>query len=270
MLKKEELDGAPGVFVVISVFRLAPEWETLDAHAQVVAAEETEFFLCHSPRQVAVQMYVTRGLEAYCDYFLRVRACDLAEAQAFLQDLRSTPVGSLSQPAETLVGLTKVRQYVTAEKTAALEQQLLATAYQDGDPGFAIVIPVKKSARWWNMPEAERRREIELHTQKSLPYLAHVKRELYHSTGLDDVDFITYFEVADPKAFHELAVSLASIPENEFHTRWGQPTLVGAIHGVSRALSRLCRNAAERVSSAATAGGAPKGARNHPDNHQGD
>lgn len=249
MLNKGQLDGAPGVFVVISVFKLAREWEALDPGAQALAADESRDSLCRSERQVAVEMYVTRGLKAQCDYFLRVRAHDLAEAQAFLQDFRSTPLGCASQPVETLVGMSKARQYITAQRSEALEQQLLAGSYQDHDPVFAIVIPVKKSARWWNMPEAERCRGVELHTQKSLPYLASVKRELYHSTGLDDVDFITYFEVADPKIFHELAVGLAAIPENEFHTRWGEPTLVGAIHSIPEALSRLCRHASTLVGS---------------------
>jgi chlorite dismutase len=241
MLTKGELNGAPGVFVVISAFKLLREWETLDSRAQALAVHECEEFLSQGKRQVAVEIYISRGLEAYCDYFLRVRTRDLGEAQAFLQDFRSTPLGCVSQPIETLVGLSKARQYITAEKSGFLEQELTASTYRDQDPVFAIVIPVKKSSRWWNMPEPERRREIEIHTQKSLPYLASVKRELYHSTGLDDVDFITYFEVADPKAFHELAVGLAAIPENDFHTRWGQPTLVGAILSIPDALSRLCR-----------------------------
>lgn len=241
MLKRTELDGVPGTFVVISAFKLTREWETLDLSRQPLAADESESFLVNCEWQVAVEIYLTRGLEAYCDYFLRVRSLDLMEAQTFLQEFRLTPLGSLSQPVETFVGLSKSRQYITAEKSGALDHQLTSSPYQGGDPVFAIVIPVKKSSRWWNMPEAQRRSEIELHTQKSLPYLANIKRELYHSTGLDDVDFITYFEVADPRIFHELSVTLASIPENEYHTRWGQPTLVGAIHSVPEAIFRLCR-----------------------------
>ncbi|HEU5415382.1 MAG TPA: chlorite dismutase family protein [Candidatus Angelobacter sp.] len=243
MLKRTEVDGAPGVFVVISAFRLVREWETMEPGRQPSAADQSENFLLNCERQVAVEIYLTRGLEAWCDYFLRVRSLDLAEAQNFLQDFRLTPLGSLSQPVETLVGLSKSRQYITAEKSSALDQQLTSSTYKGGDPVFAIVIPVKKSARWWNRPESEKRSDIELHTQKSLPYLANVKRELYHSTGLDDLDFITYFEVADPRIFHELSVTLAAIPENEYHTRWGQPTLVGAIHSIPEAVSRLCRRA---------------------------
>ena len=231
MADQQKANGTPpGVFVVIAAFKLSAEWERAPAGVHAEAARELTRLLTASGERVCADLYVSRGLKASTDFFLRVRSRDLARAQRY------------SEVAETLVGVTKVRQYITAEKSAALDEQLNASSYQGEAPRFAIVIPVKKNAKWWNMPEEERRGEIEVHTRKSMAYLSCVKRELYHSTGLDDVDFITYFETADLNAFHELAVKLAATRENEFHTRWGQPTLVGTIQSIPEAVARLCQH----------------------------
>ena len=73
----------------------------------------------------------------------------------------------------------------------------------------------------------------------TLPYMTNVKRKLYHSTGLDDIDFITYFETNDLLAFHNLMTSLASIPENNYHVRWGDPTTLGSILSPEKVIKAL-------------------------------
>ena len=44
------------------------------------------------------------------------------------------------------------------------------------------------------------------HAGKALPYRATVKRKLYHLSGLDDFDFITYFETDKLEDFQSLTV----------------------------------------------------------------
>jgi chlorite dismutase len=101
------------------------------------------------------------------------------------------------------------------------------------------MVPVKKSAEWWNKPEAERLSEIESHTAPTLQYLVNVKRKLYHSTGIADTDFITYFEVEDVGAFNNLMIALAQVPENKYHTRWGNPTVIGTIQSMDAIVKAL-------------------------------
>ena len=237
-LDREKLLSASGVFAVIAAFKLEGRREMSGALSATDAVDEVAAVLARFPN-ITFDIYVTAGLEACADYFVRVHAYDLAEAQNLLLAYGETSIGRVSQGAETLVGITKERDYITAEKSPALNQDLAATAYRGGEPRFAIVVPVKKTAEWWCLREEARRQEIETHTAKTLPYLAAVKRKLYHSTGLDDVDFITYFETDDLKAFHELARALVSIPENMFHVRWGNPILLGTIQKIDQALNLL-------------------------------
>lgn len=234
----ENLLSENGVFVVISAFKLRSGCQpALAASAQTSA--EIESLVAKSRDRLCLQMYLTRGLHASCDYFLRVHAHDLAEAQAFLARYANTMLGRQSDVYETLVGLTKQRQYITAEKSPALDGELAARPYRGDAPRFAIVVPVRKSADWWNMPEDKRREHIAVHTRESLPYLSSVKRKLYHATGLGDLDFITYFETADLKAFHELAIALAGIEENRFHSRYGSPLILGTIHEIPAVVQLL-------------------------------
>jgi chlorite dismutase len=242
MPDREKILGAPSLFVVIAAFKLSLAWWGGDASVRAGAAEELTEVLTRSNRQVAVDTYFSRGLKAYCDYFLRIHSQDLAEAQSYVDDYARTLIGRFSEVAEVFIGLTKPRQYITRQRSGRLNEQVDETQYDGDAPRFAIVIPVKKSAHWWSMSESERLSEIELHTKKSIPYLSRIKRALYHSTGLDEMDFITYFETADLRAFHELTIALAAIPENNFHTRWGQPILVGTLQSVPGTVALLCGN----------------------------
>ncbi len=240
MLNKETSPESAGVFALIATFRVRAEWELADGTAHSAAAAEFAELLGHPARHVDANIYVSRGLKASCDYFLRVLASDLGEAQDFLGDCAHTTVGRFSQSTDTLIGVTKSRRYISRDRSQSLDDLLNTAEYKDPPPRFAIVIPVKKDARWWNMPEEERFSEIEIHTQQSLPFLQSVKRELYHSTGLDDIDFVTWFEVADLRAFHDLCVRLASIRENEFYLPTRHAMLIGRILTTSDAVERLC------------------------------
>lgn len=179
---------------------------------------------------VLVETYLSRGLKATSDFFMRVHAYDLAKAQSFMRDFRATTLGRNADQVDALVGMTKALNYVTKDQSPDLNKALFAAGYQGAPPRYAIVIPIKKNAEWWNKTNKDRLKDIELHTQPTLAYLVNVKRKLYHSTGLDDTDFITYFETDDLGAFNNLALSLMSVPENLYHTRWGSPTLLGTIH----------------------------------------
>ena len=179
--------------------------------------------------KVIADAYLTRGFEAQSDYFLRVHSYDMAAVQNFLVDFRATRFGMYSDVTESLVGMTKALNYISKDKSPDLNAGLTATTYNGDAPRYAFMVPVKKNADWWNLTDAQRLKEIETHTLPTLVNLVNVKRKLYHSTGLDDTDFITYFETADLGAFNNLMLALAKVPENKYHVRWGSPTVLGTI-----------------------------------------
>ncbi len=107
-----------------------------------------------------------------------------------------------------LRGVTSHERYVTRR-----EHDLLVVK----QPGLARVeakcaalIPVKKSARWWDLAQDERRaifEERSEHIKIGLKYLPAVARRLHHCRDLGEpFDFLTWFEYApsDTEAFEEL------------------------------------------------------------------
>lgn len=230
---------SPGVFGNFSTYKIRADYFKLSAAERRGAAAEVMAVIEKHKDKVIVDAYLTRGFEANSDYFLRVHSYDMAATQAFLIDFRATRFGMYSDVTEQLLGLTKPLNYITKDKSPDLNAGLSSATYSAEAPRYAFVIPVKKSAEWWNLPEAQRLKEMETHTLPTLGNLVNVKRKLYHSTGLDDTDFITYFETSDLGAFNNLLLSLAKVPENKYHVRWGSPTVLGTIQSVENVVKTL-------------------------------
>jgi len=239
MADRAKLLTSPGVFGNFSTYKLRPDYYKISAAERKGAAAEVMGVVEKHAAQVIVDSYLTRGFETHSDFFLRLHSNDMAATQAFLVDFRATRFGMHADVTENLVGITKALNYITKDKSGTLNAGLGSASYTGEAPRYAFMIPVKKNAEWWNMSDEQRLKEMETHTAPTLAYLVNVKRKLYHSTGLDDTDFITYFETNDLGAFNELLLSLAKVPENKHHTRWGSPTVMGTIQPLDRIVATL-------------------------------
>jgi len=84
---------------------------------------------------------------------------------------------------------------------------------------MAALIPIRKTAAWWNLTQEERRNIFEAkshHITEGVRYLPSVARQLYHSRDIGEpFDFLTWFEY-DPEhseAFEELVRTLRKTEE---------------------------------------------------------
>lgn len=230
---------APGVFGNFSTYKVRPDYYKLSMAERKGAAAEVVAVVEKYKDKVKAEAYLTRGFEAQSDFFLRIHSYDMAATQAFLVNFRATRFGMNAEVTENLVGMTKDLNYITKDKSPNLNAGLTGATYSDATPRYAFVIPVKKNADWWNLTDEQRLKEMETHTLPTLANLVNVKRKLYHSTGLDDTDFITYFETADLGAFNNLMLALAKVPENKYHVRWGSPTVLGTIQSFDSVVNTL-------------------------------
>jgi hypothetical protein len=79
---------------------------------------------------------------------------------------------------------------------------------------LAALIPIRKSAAWWALPQDERRAILEErshHIADSMPFVPRIARRLYHARDLGQpFDFLTWFEFAPEhaRAFDELVAML--------------------------------------------------------------
>ena len=238
-LDRAKILTAPGVFGNFSTYKVRSDLYRLPATERKGMAAEVAMLVDKYKDKVIVDAYLTRGLSALSDFFLRVHGNDLVAVQAFLVEFKQSRLGVYTDATENLTGVTKALNYISKDKSPTLNAGLSSASFEGPSPRYAIVVPIKKSGEWWNMPDEQRLKEIETHTAPTLQYLVNVKRKLYHSTGLSDADFITYFETNDLGAFNNLMLSLAKVPENKYHVRWGSPTILSTIQPVEAVISSV-------------------------------
>ena len=246
MMKEMSTDPAKilkagGVYGVFATYKVRSDYGMVNMADRGKAAAEVEALVKKHSKSVLVQAYLTRGFESQSDFLLRLHAYEPANAQAFLVDFKATTIGRHSDVTETLVGVTKGLNHTTKEKSPELLKLLKGTPYSGGEPKYAFMIAIKKDAAWWNLSEKDKLALMEEHTVPTLPFLVNVKRKLYHSTGIDDTDFITYFETNDLVAFNNLNIELHSVKEMLHNTRYGRPIVMGTIHSVKDVISAVSK-----------------------------
>jgi chlorite dismutase len=123
-------------------------------------------------------------------------------------------------PSSTSWRLAGVASHLRYTERAE-KKQLDAVRAEIGRPEatHAALIPIKKSAAWWELTQEERRQIFEdrsHHIANSQKYLPTIARQLYHSRDLGEpFDFLTWFEYApsDSALFDELLQALRASPE---------------------------------------------------------
>ena len=236
---REKLLKDPGVYGTFAVFKVDGDWWKLDKNARSSAAAEVKNVFQKHADKVATDTYLLRGLSEKADFFVRVHSTEILDNQNFLVDLMGTSLGKYLHNTNTFNGITKKPNYIPGFSDDLKEA--LKTPPDPGPKPYVIVVPIRKDAAWWNTPQDRRTAMMKEHTDTTVSYLKTVKRKLYHASGLDDLDFITYFETAKLDDFNNLVIGLERVEENKHNTQFGNPTLLGTIRPLDEILEVLTR-----------------------------
>jgi chlorite dismutase len=236
---REKLLSEPGVYGTFAVFELDGEWGTLDSATRISRLAMLRGVVQQHREKIAIDLYLLRGLSDDGDLLFRVHSLELRHTQEFLLDLLNSQFGRHLKKVGVMHGLTKKPNYVPAFPDQMKAE--LKTTSEPGPQPYAIVMPIRKSAEWWALDQDKRTALMQEHTDAVLPYLKTVKRKLYHSSGLDDVDFITYFETAKLEDFHSLVLSLEKVKEFHYVRRFGGPTLLGTMKSLDEIIETLAQ-----------------------------
>ena len=137
--------------------------------------------------------------------------------------------GNIASPpaaaAWVLRGATSNERYATRPE----KEQLLAKQPALGRPeaDCAVLIPIRKNAKWWALTQDERREIFEAqshHTQIGQEYLPAIARRLHHCRDLsaaEPFDFLTWFEFAknDTADFDRMLARLRASAEWKYVER---------------------------------------------------
>jgi chlorite dismutase len=122
-----------------------------------------------------------------------------------------------SQTSWRLAGVTSHLRYVERAEKVLLESAQAGLGRAEAS--CAALIPIRKSAAWWELTQEERRQIFEdksHHIANSLKYLPAIARQLYHCRDLGEpFDFVTWFEYAPEHAamFEDLVGMLRATEE---------------------------------------------------------
>ncbi|MDO9120106.1 MAG: chlorite dismutase family protein [Nitrospira sp.] len=234
---RDKLLSEPGVYGTFAAFRIETDWGKLDQATRIANLTSFKGVVEQHREKLAIDTYLMRGLSDHADFMLRVHATDLKDAQQFLVDLQNSAFGRYLSSVVLLNGLTKKPNYVPG-----FPEQLKSDLKGSSESGpYVMVLPIRKDTEWWSLPQEKRAAMMQEHTEAALPYQKTVKRKLYHSTGLDDFDFITYFETAKPDEFHALILALNRVKEAKHNRRMGNPTLVGTVRSLDQLIEVLAQ-----------------------------
>ena len=236
---RDKLLTDPGVYGTFAAFQMDHDWWDLPGEARVIAVSEAKKLIEQFSSQLVIESYLLRGLSDHADFMFRVHAHGLSDTQQFLTSLLGTRFGRHLVATSYLHGLTKKAAYV-AGFSDQMKKELQSPSEVPTKP-YAIVIPIRKDADWWALDQDTRRTLMQEHTQAALPYMSAVKRKLYHSSGLDDFDFITYFETEKLEEFHSLIRALEQVKEYRHNRRFGHPTLLGTVRPLDDILELFAR-----------------------------
>ena len=236
---RDKLLSEPGVYGTFATFSLDADWGKQDQVVRIAQLTVLKGVVEQHREKIAIDLYLLRGLSDHGDLMFRIHESELRDTQTFLIDLQQSQFGKHLTTSAIMHGLTKKANYVPA-----FPDQMKADLKVASEPGpmpYAIVIPIRKSADWWGLDQNKRAAMMQEHTEASLPYIKTVKRKLYHSSGLDDLDFITYFETAKLEDFHSLILALEKVKEFPYNRMFGHPTLIGTVKSLDEIIEILAQ-----------------------------
>ena len=237
--ERDKLLTESGVYGTFAAFQMDHDWWDLTGEARVIAVSEVKGLIDQFSHKIVIESYLLHGLSDHADFMLRVHAYAMSDTQQFLASLQGTRFGRHLVATTYLHGLTKKAAYVPGFSDQMKKD--LQVPNEVGSKSYAIVIPIRKDGDWWSLDQETRLSLMQEHTQAALPYLKTVKRKLYHSSGLDDFDFITYFETEKLDEFHSLIRSLEQVKEYRHNRRFGHPTLLGTVTPLDDILQLFAR-----------------------------
>ena len=219
-----------GQYVAYTFFRVDPAWRRLPVEDRQVAkdafAEVVEDF---TDRFEHLRTYTTTGVRPDTDFFL----WKITERYETLGELGSalnaTPLAGWVETPYSYLATTKASQYTNARRARKIAPQ--------GSP-YLVVYPFVKVRPWYALPEADRRRAMDEHIAIGREEFPGIKNHTTYSFGIDDQEFMTAFECAEPADFMHLMLRLRD-SEASAYTERDTPIFVGQHVTIREALAAL-------------------------------
>jgi chlorite dismutase len=224
------IPAVEGQYVAYTYYRVDPAWRRLpvderqagkDAFADVVDDFANRFD--------HLRAYTTTGVRPDTDFFIW-KITDRYEALGELgAALNGTPLAGWLTTPYSYLATTKASQYTNARRPRKLLPQ--------GSP-YLVVYPFVKVRPWYSLSEEDRQRAMDEHIRIGREEFPGIKNHTSYSFGIDDQEFMTAFECAEPADFMHLMLRLRD-SEASAYTERDTPIFVGQSVTIREALAAL-------------------------------
>jgi chlorite dismutase len=219
-----------GQYVAYTFYRVEPAWRRLPVEERAAAKDAfAEVVEEWAGRLESLRCYSTVGVRADCDLFLwkiTERYADLADLGAALN---GTPLAGWLDVPYSYLATTKASQYTSARRARKITPHGLP---------YLVVYPFVKVRPWYALSLEDRQRAMEEHITIGREEFPGIKNHTTYSFGIDDQEFMTAFECAEPADFMHLMLRLRE-SEASRYTERDTPIFVGTHVDVRAALDQL-------------------------------
>ena len=211
---REKLLSEPGVYGTFAAFTLDEEWAKEDQATRIAHLTILRGVVEQHRKKVAIDLYLMRGLSDHADLMFRVHAAELRDTQQFLVDLQNNLFGKHLKTAGIMNGLTKKANYVPGFPDQMKAD--LKTAKRTGPEALCDRDSDQEECRLVGARSGQTGRDDAgaYGSRVALSQDGEAQTLSFH--GLDDLDFITYFETSKLEDFHSLILSLEKVKEFQY------------------------------------------------------
>lgn len=153
--------------------------------------------------EIRVTPYSLLGLKSNMRFMLWLQSPNPQLTQEFIRKILKTNVGSRLELTYTLFGIRRKSIYssnLTSQEQAIDEKEKLA---------YLIVYPFTKTARWYLLPFATRKKLMSEHINIGRKHVT-IRQILLYAFGIDDHEFIVCYETDSLTDFQDLIIEMRS------------------------------------------------------------
>jgi chlorite dismutase len=199
---------APGIkrqFVNFAFYKVDPAWRRLSREERERGKVEFEGVVKNWKDRVMVVSYTLVGIRGDCDLMLWRITEQLENFPRMTAQLLQTGLGKWLSTPYSYLAMTRRSMYVDKHEHEGQDGRRLRIV--PGQAKYLFVYPFIKTNDWYQLPQKDRQRMMDVHIAVGHKYPT-VKINTTYSFGLDDQEFVVAFESDYPEHFLDLVMEM--------------------------------------------------------------
>jgi len=216
-------------------YKAEPAWHRLPREQRAAGLAEFAGVVHAWQQQCLVLPFSTVGTRGDTDFGLWRISNRLEDFTAMTTQLRRTGLGQWCATPYSYLGMTKRSLYVDHHEHPGSEGRRGRVV--PGTSKYIFIYPFWKMTDWYQLPQADRQRMMNVHIEAGHRYPG-IKINTSYSFGLDDPEFVVAFEGDVPADFLNLVMEMREHEVRKYTLR-DTPIFTGIRGSIEEVLATL-------------------------------